>query len=515
MSVQELNELHQRYIKVSDRFKSAWTFHQFLQGLHKLLLEVEFGQHSADFQAVYDLLKEVSKNLNASSVERVNRELDMVERRLKELNRLMVQEDTKVSPSILRLFFQRVRNFNEGVIIQLVKFYLYHYNKVEWTQDYNDKVDFLVTKAAEDSTSTPGQATLREPAKVREMVESLWGIIDAKELSEDVVEMHRDQVDELKVEMTSVESFDDLIQHNLVQHYREYKHGLGQLFFHPDIMTAIVETNIELRNHIHGLYRREEQAIVADYQRIFELEQQVPTDKNLDVELADFREDVEKFEKSLQNESMSLDELGRLRERVRGLVPRLMDIRDGEELFSAPSSGEVAVAVSVDPAEHRTAEWHWQEEEIRVHHQALMEALGSVEHGANPRHAAHSPELFPYRLETREVLAFQQLGEDEGRETDDFILWAASLRSRIQEEVDEIQAILDDTAVTKEAPVFEKARQTTILADRYIRTFEHLLDRAVLDERASDAKDFQVLRMRLVRSNAGLWLLVHRPSGPT
>ena len=155
-----------------------------MQGLHKLIMEVEFGQHSAEFQAVYDMLKEVSKNLNASSVERVGRELSMVERRLQELNRLMVQEDTKVSPSLLRLFFQRVRNFNEGVIVQLIKFYLFHYKQVVWTQDYNDKVDFLVTKAAEIGRGPQGPWELKEMGQLRPIVEGFWKIVGAQEVAD-------------------------------------------------------------------------------------------------------------------------------------------------------------------------------------------------------------------------------------------------------------------------------------------------------------------------------------------
>ena len=70
MTVQELTVVHQRYIDLSDRFRAAWTFHQFLQGLQKIFLESAPGRYPADFQGLYNTLKDVSQNLNASEIVR-------------------------------------------------------------------------------------------------------------------------------------------------------------------------------------------------------------------------------------------------------------------------------------------------------------------------------------------------------------------------------------------------------------------------------------------------------------
>ncbi|HXT52703.1 MAG TPA: hypothetical protein VN811_16810, partial [Thermoanaerobaculia bacterium] len=156
MSVQELSALHKRYVDVSDRFKSSWTYHQFLQGLHKLTGEGELGQYATEFQAVYGLLKEVSQHLTAASTDRVRNELEMVERRLQDLNRWLLQEDGKVVPSQLRMFFQRVRNYNDGILVQLVKFYLYVRPNAEWGQELHDKLDFLITKLSEEAPGPQG-----------------------------------------------------------------------------------------------------------------------------------------------------------------------------------------------------------------------------------------------------------------------------------------------------------------------------------------------------------------------
>ena len=85
----------------------------------------------------------------------------------------------------------------------------------------------------------------------------------------------------------------------------------------------MLATNLAFRETVRRLYQKEEQRIAADYQRIFDLEREVPVDVQLDQELTLFRQQVERFERRLQQDEMRLDELVELRERARSLIPRL------------------------------------------------------------------------------------------------------------------------------------------------------------------------------------------------
>ena len=519
MTVQELSALHRRYIEVSDRFKSSWTFHQFLQGLQKLMTGGELPQYSTEFQAVYGLLKEVSQHLTATSTDRVRNELEMVERRLGELNRWLLQEDTKVSPSQLRVFFQRVRNYNESILLQLVKFYLYVLASQQWSQDHQDKLDFLVTKVAEESQGPQGPWMVQERGKLRPIFTGLWQLVAAPDPDAARLEELRRHVEDLRRRMLQTESFDQLTDGGLIPQYRRFKLELGKLFFHPDVLLAFVETNLALRNHIQQLYRREEQRIVADYQRIFELERTVAVDTQLDLELAAFKQEVESFELDLANEVLSLEALRRVRQHVRDLVPRLTRIQEAEELLTEPADVAMPggdpvelVAASERPVELPLGAG-WGEELVRDHHQQMVAALEGVSSEVSPRVAAFSPELFPYRLEPREIVAFRRLrGAAAGdRVLDGFVLWAAALRARMQAEVEEIRSILDDTAVTRDAPVFARAEESTRLADLYVRRFEHEIEQAAMKGPIEEARELLVLKMRLVRESAGLWLLLHKP----
>lgn len=527
MSVQELSALHKRYIDVSDRFKSSWTYHQFLQGLQKLSGDGELGQYATEFQAVYGLLKEVSQHLTAASVERVRGELEMVDRRLQDLNRWLIQEDAKVVPSQLRMFFQRVRNYNESILVQLVKFYLYLRPGVDWGQEHHDKLDFLITKLSEEAQTPQGPWVLQDHTKARQIFNGLWQLVGGQAVGEGEVHERSQHIEELRRRMLQAESFDKLIDGELIAEYRRFKFQLGRLFFHPEILLAVVETNLALRNHIQQLYRREEQRIVADYQRIFELERVVAVDTQLDLELAAFRQEVETFEKNLQNETLSLDELRRLRQHVRTLIPRLTAVQGSEEMFAEPgepplteSQQAVATANAITAAAGAGSGAAapgvgWGEELLLAHHRTLLAALEGIPSEVSAKVAAFSPELFPYRLEPREIVAFRRLGrgaEGTNRELESFLLWAAALRARSAEEIEEIRSILDDTAATRDAPVFGRGKQTARLADLFVHRFDHEIAMSVLNGGAAeDARDLQVLKMRLVRESAGLWLLIHKP----
>jgi hypothetical protein len=145
-TVQELSVLHRRYTDTSHRFRAAWTFHQFIQSLEKSVLQRPSEDHSNDFQLLYAELKEISQNLNASEGERIRGKLDWLERRLDELIFSLEEEDSRVAPYFLRQFFRRVKNYDEKILTQLAKFYVYAHHGDSWPHDRLDKVDFLLTR---------------------------------------------------------------------------------------------------------------------------------------------------------------------------------------------------------------------------------------------------------------------------------------------------------------------------------------------------------------------------------
>lgn len=515
-TVQELSVLHRRYADTSHRFRAGWTFHQFLQSLGKTLLQHVEDPHSTEFQNLYTGLKEISQNLNASETERLRPRLEAIDRRLSELIVALEEEDTKVTPDLLRQFFRRVKNYDEKILSQLVKFYLYAHRGGSWPADRLDKVDFLLARLSEEVDDRTGELVLRSHIRLNEIFQGLWAQIGGDPPGDQIIEERRAEIDAVRHEMNEVESLDRLNEGGLIRRYRDIKHGIGNLYFHPELLLAVQETNLVFKSRIQKLYRQEEQRIVAEYQRVFELEREVPFDTHLDRELSEFREEIERFEKQLQREEFRLGDIALIRQKVKELLPRLTAGRTPTSERPAVSragldSGEVALDKAAAAASSPLVT---QEEILGEHYRRLVDTLREVNPpDLPPERVVLRPEVFALRIEPREVEAYRRVfgRQDCDRELEQFLLESAALRMRINEEAQEIASLLDETSVTGDSVVFARARSTCRAADAFVWRFNHVLQELMMSGGNSECRQVQLLRMRLMRDYSGLWLLAFKP----
>jgi hypothetical protein len=516
-TVQELSVLHRRYADISHRFRAGWTFHQFLQSLAKTLLQRVEDPHSTEFQDLYNGLKEISQSLNASESERIRHRLEAIDRRLSELIAALDEEDTKVTPDLLRQFFRRVKNYDEKILTQLVRFYLYAQESGgSWPSDRLDKADFLLARLSEEVDERTGELALRDHRRLTEIFQGIWAQLGETPPSDQTIEEHRAAVDGLRHEMIAVENLDQLNEAGLIRNYRDLKHGMGNLYFHPELLLAIQETNLVFKSRIQRLYRQEEQRIVAEYQRVFELEREVPFDSQLDRELAEFREEIERFEKQLQREEFRLGDIALIRQKVKQLLPRLTAERTPTGERPIPSrigmdSGELVLTQAAAAA---AAPLTAQEELLGEHYRRLVDTLREVNPpDLAPERVILKPEVFTLRIESREVEAYRRLfsRQDCDRELEQFLLESAALRVRINEEAHEIASLLDETSVTGDSVVFARARLTCRAADAFLWRFNHVLNELMMAGNLAECRQVQLLRMRLMRDYSGLWLLAFKP----
>jgi hypothetical protein len=536
MSVEELNLLHRRYVQLSQRFRAAWVFHQFVQSLAKVYLDELADRYPAEFQSLYAELKDISQGLNASEAGRLPARLTAVEERLDELVDALLAEDSRVDPAVLRLFFSRFRSYDEKILFQLIRFYLYSRSGTVWEPDRLDKIDFLVTRLGEEDQENAGQTVVRDRKHLLEVFTSLHEMVKAGGGTAAPADLEQQQarIAALRREMEAVEDLDDLYEHRVVPRYRELKHSLGDRFFEPSVLFEVLQTNVALKNTVRSLFRREERRIFTEHQQIFDLEREVAVDGKLDVELTRFRQDVEKFEQQLRHDDIRLDELAEIRQRVRSLIPRLSGMAGGAEAPAAQRSFGSAAATAMPaavPAPEPAAEpvgepvpmgaeggdSDGDRDLIRDSYERLVGALEGTTLGAPPKAVTLTPDLFPFRLEPREVTAYRKLafgvvGEKKRVDSDveRFLLRAAALRVRLAEQVEELRSLLDDTAGNPRAPIYDEARLTTRLADAFLARFHHLEGQAVLEDRADDARQLALLRTRLLRDYSELWLLTYK-----
>lgn len=512
MTTPDIAVLHRRYVDLASRFKSAWTFHQFLQGIQKFFTEVEIGRYPSDFQEIHATLKSIADNLNSGDGERLERQLDQVERQLAQMTGILAATDTRVSASLLRQFFDRVKNFDEQILAQMVRFYLANSPDGSLGGERQDKLDFLVSKLSEEMDRVTGLYVLRDRTRLRELFEGFWGVLAGIEIDAATLSRRRAQVDEFRRELTNLGSFEALTGSGFIQRYRDLKHEMGRYLFHPELLAAIVETNLAVKNKVRQYYRSEEQRILDESNRILELEGEVGSDAPLAAEISDLRQSMENLERSQQRDNVKLGELAMLRRQVGELAPRLEARRD--QKVSVADLGGSSTPVGVRASTVAAGAASPARSVAAPHLQEILEALDATDAKDDPKAVALSRDVYHLRLEPREVVAYRNLHVKQSGdfEVESFLLDAAALRLRINQEAAEIAELLDETAVTKDAPVFERARATTRAADAVVQRFSSVIDVAVQDGNFVEAQQLQLLRMRLIRDYSGLWLLVNRPS---
>jgi hypothetical protein len=514
MPTEDLNRVHRRYIRVSSVFKSAWTFHQFIQGVRKLFAEVEPPELPVDFQILYSELKQVSGNLSETSVESASSQLDRVEEDLEPLTLALLSADEQLSAGQLRQFFKRVKSYDDAILTHLVKFYLISKTNGSWNPDRLDKADFLTTKLVEEYSEVQNAYVLKDPTFVREAMQSFWVFLGAEPIAAGELAVVQDELKGLDEEFQAASSVDDLYHRGLISSYRELKHRLGDAFFQPEVLRTILEVNLALKNQIRQLYHREEPSIIAEYQQIFELEREAAVDMALGEELTEFRTAVDRFENQIEGENVRLAELAELRQRVRDLVPKLQPTEseiDTDAVVPPPELRELVAETAHDTDAVATA-MPDVEPYLRAQFDTIVKALDDTNSSTDARRISLQPEVFDLGIEPREIIAYRRLfsGSICDRELEEMVLRAAALRVRIEQEVEEIKGIIDDTSIGRKAPQYTRALDTVRLADAYLRKFDHQMEMAILDGDGDEARALQVLKMRMMRGFSGLWLMACR-----
>jgi hypothetical protein len=509
VSTTDIVALHRRYVDLAGRFKSAWTFHQFLQGLQKFFAEVEIGRYPSDFQEIHGILKSIADNLNGGDPQRLSRDLDQVERQLDQMTSILSAADARVTPPLLRQFFDRVKNFDEQILAQMVRFYLFPLAESGLHPDRQDKLDFLVTKLSEEADRVSQLYVLRDRTRLRELYQGFWSMLPGISIEPEMLSTRKSEVDLFRQELSGLASFESLTGSGFVQRFRDFKHLLGRYLFHPEILMPIVEANVAVKNKVRQYYRVEEQRILEESHRILEHESEARA--GIDSGVIELRQAVEQFERKQQRDNVKLDDLSLLRRQVEELAPVLAakkrqeaasDRAVGADLDLPMEAGGETIALSA-PTESRSQ-----------HLQEIFATLEGSDERATPKAVALSRDVYHLRLEPREVVAYRRLEVERAGdlELERFLLDAAALRLRINHEASQITELLDESSVTRDAPIFERARATTRVADVVVQRFSSFIDTAVQTSSFGEAQQLQLLRMRLIRDYSGLWLLVNRPS---
>lgn len=504
MSVAEISELHNRYVRLSDKFKSIWTFHQFAQGVFKNVIERKLP-YNIDFQSVYQPLKKAQSVIQSARPESARELLDTADRDLQNVIRQLIQADEFVSASVMRRFFERLDRQDDKIIFYLIKFYLY---SKDLSDDQLDKLDFLLTRIAEDYIEEREEYSPRDSLALRHTFQSLVQVRSAPPPAQSELLEVIGRLREMKEEIDRTEKFDDLSDQNLVGRLRDLKHNCGSAFYHPDVLLAIVQANISMKNRSRTLYAQEEKVILENAQQLLENERNLKegfaaSDPSMAAELERFKEFKQKFDESRQTSNMKFDSLSRLKESMKNLL--------GD--FDREETTEVdRVEPAIEHAErmHQVEKVLGDDPLLNDHLVQIVEALAPWADRVGEAGRLADEVVSELRIEKWEAEAWFRLSRDEpmeelSKERDRLYLRAAALRLRINVEARELAQRMDGVRMDQNFLIRVKA--TLAAAERLDGLFGSMIQGVGNRWRPDDLRRMHRSRIRLFREFSGLWLL--------
>jgi hypothetical protein len=522
-SVADIGALHARYVRQSDRFKSVWTFHQYAAGVYKNFFD-EPLPYSIDFQKQYERIKAVSGLLNGAQLAAANSALDLNDTALDRAAAAVLAADDRIPPSMLRRFFEKLKRTDDNIIHHLLKFYFYA-DAVEG--DRRDKVDFLFTRLGEEFFVEHGQFWSRDSLQFRERIAALVSVMRvAPPPEEEVIRLIR-AIRSMRDEVEQVHQFEELTDRHLLRNARTFKHRIGDIYFHPDVLLAIVELNVSTKNRFVRLYTNDESRMLEDAQNLSEHGEAIErnfggTNPHLVEEMVRFREFKQRFDESRAQSNIKHDVITSLKASMSNILTQL-DRGLGSNAEAPDASEEPELAAAFFEEAQR-------EDQLKDHFGAsdpLLEFVKRIAASLEPAGPSFTveqilemPAVAELRLEPWEIRAFQKLfsGREAEGEEDNEQLWtlfvrAAALRNRVDEEAT-ILATSMAAGVRVDRELMERAQVSLDLAKQFDEEFGDLLHEAVYGTNPTFLHQLYRSRFRLLRTFSGLWLVYDRVSSP-
>lgn len=513
MTVDAAGDLQTRYGRITDRFKAIWTSHQFASGVFGQILGEELP-YDIEFRLLFDRIKTAGRVLNGTYPSEASTLLDHLEDDLDAATKLILAADARLSPSLLRRFFDRLKRPEDSLVDHLIKFYLYA-DAVEG--DRRDKLDLLFTRVGEDFHEEREEFVVREALGLRQHIIELVSLLRVATAPRDEVLRLIRAIKTIREDIENAAAFDDFAERNLLKDARTFKHRVGDLYFDPDVLMAVIEMNVAAKNRFHRLYGNEERRLVEDADKLMQHGPAIERnfgDANpaLAGEFAHFRLLREQFDAARAQSNVKHDVVSRLKASMNTILAQLDQGLDPEiETAELPPTffEEARKIGSMTARFGRT-------EPLLEYVLRIDAAIEAGDPTMTAEELVEIPAARELRLEPWEAAAYQKLVDrwPAEAEEDTEELWllyvrAAALRLKIDEEATML-ATADSTGVHPEAELLTKARKSLDLAKSLDEQFGDLQQEAVYYSNRRILRQLYRSRFRLLRGFSGLWLIYDR-----
>jgi len=531
-SIVDLKALHDAYTRLTEKFKTFWTFHQFLQGVHKTFFGDSPG-YQVDFQGLYDQIRSVTTVMNVQPPPVVLDQINQLDGRLDVVYRSLSADDEKIAASWVRRFFEKVRTEDEKLLLAILRFY-FHSRQV--SPEALDKMDFLLTLVGARRSLDDGHFLPRFPQELTKLFASLLGLVrrtpaPAAELTAAVKALGL-----IKKDIESCERFEDLTDRKILDSLRTVKHRLGAAYYDPSVLTAILEANLAAKNRFQSLYRSEEKRIFESSQQLLDIERELSrrpevADADLAEEFRRFRQFKEEFDRKRSEGEIRHGQVTRLAETIDQLMSRLdaagesageaiaeelpvledEDLSEAKETVSGYFPAREAVPVPPDPERGGPPPIAiLQDALLGERASKILYSVDMLQGGTGSGQAAYGSTLARLRLEPWEVRAARRLSSGEpapdleAGANDLLFLDGAALRLKIDEIAQLLRLPGPEAA---EGGGLEEAAQCLVRAQDLDRRFRQALEAVGADGPPERLNELTRSRFRLLRAFSGLWLL--------
>jgi len=540
MQAPKVQTLSVRYTTLSDRFRSLWTFYQFLGGVLKHLGEGPLP-YTYDFQALHERLRVLVHTIGVESSVDATPELDRLERELDRIQRELARIESQFAPSVMRKFFDHIKRQDEKVLTALLKFYLL---SKHFEQDTLDKIDILFTRLAE-AQGEGGRGTPKDPADLLSNFKRLSQITDLPPLPLAEETPLAAAVQTIRNELESIEDYATLVESKVYERYRRLKQRLGKTALHPSMLVEITTTNIVAKNRFKELYEAEERKVVENANRIFDIERYLErhpelASEGLKRQLEEFRTIRVRYEARARKDNVKRDDISEMTRAMKAVLAQF-DPASKRPLQS--KSDGAAVSSTARTASHKVQPpdeeiLHPDRTDEKVEETSLesllppdpllnetlhkiMFALEMIVWDRLPTQITSAPEIRNLNLEPREIETYRRLAEGNVKkgtpewELDRFFLMSAALRVKMEEEAKEITRLEEANNPDRLYEVLEHSARSLERARDSDRRFQWFIDDMLFRGETQQLEYIYRSRFRFLHAYSGLWLVHQRSGGLT
>ncbi len=544
--------ISERYTGLSDRFRSLWTFFQFLAGVYKHRGDGAIP-YEYDFQALYQRIQGIVPRIGDHVDKLVLIEFETIERELERIHGELTRLERTFPPSYLRRFFDHLKRQDEKILFALVKFYLMAKHP---SQETFDKLDILLTRLAETPADND-ELMQRARPELLSTFERLAAFAGLAVLPPEEEKPLIEAVKELHDEFERIGDFDTLVQSRVYDRLRGFKTRIGRAMLHPPLLVEITATNIAARNRFRELFDIEERQLLEGTNRIFDIERYLTKNPGLATrEIKDkidvFRQSRVRFEDARRQHNVKRSDILELRQSMHDVLAHFESTAADVLATGVPTDRSVAARASkplelvdevaeIEPAPIRP------ERELEpaggrspgeppitsitdllpsdpllneVLHK-IMFALELVIWDRTPEQVVEAPEIRSLGLEAWEVETYRQMAEQqesddsEDRQLQRFFLTSAALRVKMEEERREIERLASSSKPDRLFEMLETSASSLDRAREIERRFLWFIDDMLYRAETEQLEQIYRSRFRFLYAYAGLWLDHQKNGGLT